>query len=337
MRLMSQLKSSFQLFIRWVEMYTFRAFVAAFLIIISIILVLEPGWMVAAIDSLRIPYAIFLVAFVMFFFLRNNYALASAGAIALLILAPGIWPYFKTAGELPSANKDQVKTEHTDFSVIHYNVKENNKKIETVAQGALKSNADIVSMQELKPTSFAIVDPLMRAVYPYSFSDLSVDGFGLAVYSKYPFAATEVVISNNYPILVGEIIIQNDTLHFVAATTSTPTSDKDFEKQAKQFKFIAEEVNKIQGPLIVMGDMNAAPWSEHIKELLKATKLKDSRKDLSSTYPANSPVQVAIDYIFHSPEIYCESFTTQSGTTSNHLGILGHYQFKDSSKKKSKW
>ena len=77
MRLMSQLKDGFRLFIRWVEMYTFRAIVAALLIIASIILVIEPGWLVAAVDSLRIPYAVFLVVFVMFFFLRNNYALAS--------------------------------------------------------------------------------------------------------------------------------------------------------------------------------------------------------------------------------------------------------------------
>lgn len=337
MRLMEQIKDAFHIFWRWVEMYTFRASVALLVIVVSIVLVIEPGWIVAAVDSLRIPYAIFLVAFVMFFFLRNNYALATAGGIALLILAPGIWPYFKTANETPAEKKAQMQEVVAgDFSILHFNVKENNKKINTVAEAALESDATIVSMQELKETSFAIVDDMMRKSYPYVFSDLSVPGFGMAVYSKYPFIQQDVLKQNDFPILSGAIKIGNDTLHFLAATTSTPTNEKGFDRQSKQFKFIAEEANKIKGPLVVMGDMNAAPWSEHIEGLLENTKLKDSRKDLSATYPAQSPVQIPIDYILHSPELTCAQFVTQGGTTSNHLGLKGTYTFRDNSKKKTK-
>ncbi|MBK9504946.1 MAG: hypothetical protein IPO03_06220 [Bacteroidetes bacterium] len=81
--------------------------------------------------------------------------------------------------------------------------------------------------------------------------------------------------------------------------------------------------------------MNAVPWSEQVETLLKTTQLKDSRKDLSATYPAQSPLQIPIDYIFHSPELSCEQFKTQGGTTSNHLGIIGYYNFKTPGNKKS--
>jgi endonuclease/exonuclease/phosphatase (EEP) superfamily protein YafD len=336
MRLMSQLKDGFRLFIRWVEMYTFRAIVAALLIIASIILVIEPGWLVAAVDSLRIPYAVFLVVFVMFFFLRNNYALASAGGIALLILAPGIWPYFKTASETPADVKaEKNETVVADFSVLHFNVKENNKKIATVAEAALASNADIVSMQELKENSFAIVDPLMREKYQYVLSDLTSPGFGMAIYSKYPIEKTAIIKSHDFPLLTGNIVLKKGTVSFIAATTSTPTNEKGYDKQLKQFKFIAEQSKTVDGALIVLGDMNAVPWSEQVETLLKTTQLKDSRKDLSATYPAQSPLQIPIDYIFHSPELNCEQFKTQGGTTSNHLGIIGYYNFKTPGNKKS--
>jgi endonuclease/exonuclease/phosphatase (EEP) superfamily protein YafD len=338
MQILNKVKEGFQLFWRWVEMFTFRAIVALLIILCSIVLVIEPGWIVAAADSLRIPYAIFLVVFVMFFFLRTNYALASAGAIALLILAPGIWPYFKTASELPSTKKaEKNEIVDSDFSVLHFNVKENNKKITSVADAALASNADVVSMQELKESSFAIVDPLMREKYPYSLSELSYQGFGMAVYSKYPIEAKAVIASHDFPLLTGIILIKKDTLHFIAATTSTPTNDKDFQAQIKQFKFIADETNKVNGPLLVMGDMNAVPWSEQVTSLLKTTNLKDSRKDLSATYPAQSPVQIPIDYIFHSSQLTCEKFATQGGTSSNHLGIIGFYNFRDAANRKNKW
>ena len=236
---------------------------------------------------------------------------------------------------LSNNDKKELK-EIKDLDIRKQSVKENNKKINTVAEAALESDATIVSMQELKETSFAIVDEMMRKNYPYVFSDLTVPGFGMAVYSKYPFIQQEVLKQNDFPILSGAVKIGNDTLHFLAATTSTPTNEKGFDKQSKQFKFIAEEANKIKGPLVVMGDMNAAPWSEHIEGLLANTKLKDSRKDLSATYPAQSPVQIPIDYIFHSPEITCAQFVTQGGTTSNHLGLKGTYTFRDTNKKKTK-
>lgn len=336
MNLLSQIKHGLKVFWRWVEMYTFRAIVAALIILCSIILVIEPGWVVAAADSLRIPYAVFLVVFVTFFFIRNNSALAMAGGIALLILAPGIWPYFKTSGELPSVIKaEKNEVVDADFTVLHFNVKENNKQIATVAEAALSSNADIVSMQELKESSFTIVDPLMREKYPYVLSDLNYPGFGMAVYAKHPILAEAVISSHDFPLLTGIIIIKTDTLHFIAATTSTPTNDRDFQAQVKQFKFIGEEANKVNGALIVMGDMNSVPWSEQVTTLLSNTKLKDSRKDLSATYPAQSPLQIPIDYIFHSQDLTCLKFNTQGGTTSNHLGIIGYYNFKVSGKKNS--
>ncbi|HMX04874.1 MAG TPA: hypothetical protein PK511_03540 [Chitinophagales bacterium] len=324
-----------QLFIRWVELYTWRFILSLLLITFSIIVVWEPFWFVSALDALRIPYAVFLVAFVMFFFLRNNYALASAGGIALLIILPGIWPYFKTANEIPAeAKKEKQEIVESDLTVLHFNVKENNKKIETVAEAAVQSGAIIVSMQELKPISFPKVDTIMRSIYPYVYSELDYPGFGMALYAKVPFTSTETLEFNGFPVLHCTVEIDGTEIHLLAATTSTPTNDKDAQLQAKQFVFMSELVLALQGPLFLMGDMNSVPWSEGIEGLLKKTQLKDSRKDLSATYPAQSPLQIPIDYIFHSKEFTCNKFSTVGGTTSNHLGLMGYYTLRSTKKSK---
>lgn len=328
-----KISSFFALLRRFVDRYTWRLVLGAVLIIGSIVLVTEPAWFIAALDSLRIPYAVFLVVFITIFFIRGNNFLVSSGVIALLILAPGIWPYFKTAEKTPlEENLENNQVSESDFSVLHFNVKENNKRITSVAEAALNSNADIVSMQELKENSLQVIDTLMRTKYPYCLSDLSIKGFGLALYSKYPIDSGQVIIAHEFPMLVGRINIKGKEFNFISATTSTPTNEKDFQKQIKQFKFITEYANKINGPLILMGDMNSAPWSNQIESLLKETNLKDSRKDLSATYPAQSPVQIPIDYIFHSQQLFCEKFNTLEQTSSNHLGIMGYYTFKESKK-----
>lgn len=326
------IKDSLQLFFRWVELYTFRFIFSLLIIICSIIIVWEPSWIASAIDALRIPYAVFLVAFTMFFFLRNNYAMATAGGIALLIIAPGIFPYFKTANSLPGQkNLTEKESVAADFSVLHFNVKENNKKIESVAEAALASGADIVSMQELRPASFTTVDALMRTQYPYVYSELNYDGFGMAMYAKIPFDTCLTYVENNFPVIACTINIDGNAVQLFGATTSTPTNEKDFKTQAKQFAFMSNLVNTVKTPVLLMGDMNAVPWSEHIAGLMKNTGLKDSRKDLTATYPAQSPLQIPIDYIFHSKEFTCKKFNSVGGTTSNHLGLMGSYSLRKKS------
>ena len=333
MGISDSLKSFFETIRRFADRYPWRLVIGFILVIASIILVTEPAWFVSALDSLRIPYAVFLVLFTTIFFIRGNNFLVSAGVIALLILAPGIWPYFKTAEKTPLEKElENNEVAVSDFAVLHFNVKENNKRINSVAEAALGSDADIVSMQELKENSLQVIDTIMRTKYPYCLSDLSIKGFGLAVYSKYPIDSGKVIIEHNFPMLTGKITINNKEINFISATTSTPTNEKDFQQQIKQFKFITEYANKTTGALIVMGDMNSAPWSNQIETLLRETKLKDSRKDLSATYPAQSPVQIPIDYIFHSQQLFCEKFSTLEQTSSNHLGIMGYYTFKEPKK-----
>ncbi len=312
--------------LRWVDMYTGRFVIGILLIVASIIMVTEPAWFVSMIDALRIPYAVFLVAFIMFFFLRGNYALATAGGIAFAIIAPGLWRYWKPANETPAAmHADKHEIINADFTVLHFNVKEKNKHIASVAEAALEANATIVSLQELRPESFPIVDSMLRKAYPYSFVSLKYPGYGIALYAQVPFTDTLTLVSNNFPVLHGTVRIKDTDIHIFAATTSTPTNEKDYKRQAQEFSFITDQILLIQKPCMLMGDLNAVPWSEHIEKLLQATGLRDSRKDLAGTYPAQSPMQIPIDYIFHSKHIRCAEFTTVGGTTSNHLGLLGAY------------
>jgi len=322
-------KSMFQVLLRWLHRYKWRILIGCCLVCFSIILLLEPAWFISAADSMRIPYAIFLVVFIVFFFIRSNYMLTTCGVIALLIVAPDIWPYFNTSDKTPAQVKaEKRETVASDFTVLHFNVKEKNKNIASVAESALRSDADMVSLQELHASSLQVIDTMLRKNYPYVLSDVSVKGFGMALYSKLPFENAGVQKTNGYPFLTCLVRIKEKNVRIISATTSTPTNEKDYAIQIKQFKMLTAYADTIAEPLIITGDMNAVPWSEQIKNFMAQTKLEDSRKDLSATYPAQSPLQIPIDYIFHSGNLHCKKFTTIGGTTSNHLGIIGYYDFK---------
>lgn len=317
---------------KWLRLNKWLLLLGILIICLSVILIWQPGFIAGAVDAMRIPYAVGLTIFTVFFFIRDKKVLATSGALALLILVPGIWPYFKPEQRPAQTNKNEIKSKmeiKADFSVAHYNVKENNKKIMSVVKNAVESDADIISFQELRDVLLSSIDSVIVQSHPYSISDLSIPGYGMAVYSKYPIQNSEVIINKNFPVLYGVLQVKNRYVHFISATTATPTNEKDYIAQMQQFKLMAEYSNRVDSPLIVMGDMNAVPWSTQITEFLKNTDLKDSRKDLSGTFPSQSLfVKIPIDYIFHSPELFCEAFKTTGNTSSNHLGIVGYYSFK---------
>lgn len=317
-------------YVRWLDIYKWRILFSLLIISLSIIMVTESkSWILDALDALRIPYAIVLTAFIMFVFIKGNKMLATAGVIALLILAPGIYKYFKPE-QAPIAKSNNIffkNTKPADFSAVHFNVKENNRNILSVAEAALKSDADLLSFQELQQRTLLPMDSVLKTAYPYSMQDLSIPGYGMAVYSKYPLIENKVIIEHDFPLLTGVLQVKGKSMQFISATTSSPKNSKGFNEQIKQFKILSSYADTISIPLLVMGDMNSVPWSVQITNFLKQTKLKDSRKNLSSTFPANSIFQIPIDYIFHSADLNCVNFGTLQQTSSNHLGIIGFYQF----------
>lgn len=323
-----------KLFFRWLAINKWELLASLVLITASIIVVTEPNFIAGGLNALRIPYAVFLTAYTVFFFIRNNKLMLSGGVIACLILFPGIWQYFRP-GQVPESDRVteqrmEKMAEKADFSMAHFNVKENNKFLDRLLADALAADADILSMQELRPESFPRIDSALRTQYPYSHVSLDYKGFGLALYSKYPIANDSTYVYGQFPVLKGHIHVKNSTIAYICATTSTPTSEKGFDMQAKQFHMIGQLATVETLPLVLAGDLNTVPWSSQMEDLLEKTGLKDSRKDLAATFPSQSIlVQIPIDYILHNRLLECASFSTLSKSSSNHLGIMGYYMIKN--------
>lgn len=322
-----------RLFLRWLSMNKWEVLVSLVMILISVAMLTEPVFLLGALNALRIPYAIFLTAYTVFWFIRNNKLMLSGGVIACLLIFPGIWQYFKP-GQVPEQKtviqREVVRADsQADLSVVHYNVKENNRYMDRLAEDVLAAGADVVSLQELRPETFPVADTILSAAYPYKRVTLEHKGFGMAIYSRYPIANDSILVAGYFPVMTGTINTPAGEISYLCATTSTPTSEKGFEKQEKEFLLLTQMAKAGSKPLILMGDLNAVPWSTSMEGLMEHGHLEDSRKDLSATFPSQSVwVQIPIDYILHSPDLKCLAFETLKRSSSNHLGIKGYYQFK---------
>jgi endonuclease/exonuclease/phosphatase (EEP) superfamily protein YafD len=328
------IEMSIKLLFRFLRLNWLEFVFILFLWTYCIVIVTEPNFIAGALNALRIPSAIIVTLITVFFLIRGNKLITTGSVIACLILFPGIWQYFRPGAAPEARNEGRTVSERvkvqSDFSMAHFNVKEHNKHLEVLIADVLQTNVDILSLQELRPEAGALVDSLLWPGYPFVVRSLDVPGFGIALYSRIPFDSTQVFNDFAFPVLMAHLTVNDKQLRIYAATTSTPTSEKGFEKQSKEFIYLADLIQQQRIPAILAGDLNAVPWSKHITEFCKRTSMIDSRKDLSATYPSQSMfVQLPIDYLLHSPNMQCLAFTTLAPSTSNHLGITGYFKIRN--------
>lgn len=213
------------------------------------------------------------------------------------------------------------------LKVAHFNVLKYTSDHGPTMQRAIETKADIISFQEV---DFEWADTLLKYLpeqYPH-YKIVPYDGsYGLAIFSKHPLEHVEVMYVDEVPNLVGKVLVDEQAINFVASHTKAPLRPFNYHHRNNHIAAISHYLKRIEGPLLVIGDFNTVPWDDNILQFKSDSNLFDSRKDLAATYPNKIGIaRIPIDYIFHSQEVECLSFSTVVGTSSDHLGIVGIYQ-----------
>lgn len=208
----------------------------------------------------------------------------------------------------------------TFFKIAHVNLS-NSSDYEKTIKTLINSNADIISLQDLDLDWDYILKEQLSATYPYEKSIISLGLFNTAIYSKYPFLEIDTFLYKNAPNIHGRIEIDNQKVHFITSMTVPPVDMKAFQEIGNHLLNIAEYTDKIDDPLVTLGNYNVVPQSSEINDLKRAGGLYDSRTNQSLI--AEGPV----DHILYSKELECTDFVTLMEVGNNKIGIMGTYQF----------
>lgn len=220
--------------------------------------------------------------------------------------------------------------------IAHFNVLMVNKDHGSTIAQALNSDADLISFQEVNKRWAKDLSTALSCKYPFSKIIARSNNYGIAVFSKTPFNDVWSYHSAGDPSIEGCVTIKGQDLHFIATHTRSPLPYYNYLLRNEQIDEIAERIAVVDGPKIVLGDLNAVPWDEKVVQLRRDTGLKDSRSSLASTFPKYGGVaKIPIDHILHSPELKCLGFKTISGMSSDHLGVIGVYKYVDGVNKNS--
>ena len=223
-----------------------------------------------------------------------------------------------------STLKHPEANEEAKLNVAHINLGNFTYDFESIVDILLDENIDVVSFQEYTPYWKNLIGEEFKKIYPYSKSELRIDIYGLAIFSRLPLVSSEIFLSNGIPNMNIGVNKENTTFQVISSYLTPALDNQSVAIASKQLGIIAEKVNASDSPLIALGEYNMVYWTKEIRNFRSATNLQNSRRDL-----VEGNLRVPYDHIFYSDILECTQFKELKDQSQNYIGIMGTYQMKD--------
>ncbi|MCL1921725.1 MAG: endonuclease/exonuclease/phosphatase family protein [Kiritimatiellaeota bacterium] len=214
------------------------------------------------------------------------------------------------------------------YRAMLFNVNYGNGKHLKVLDAIRAYDPDVIVLEEIGMTWFNAVNPALAESHPYHVEELRSDNFGIGLWSKRPFAATNILHSQNaaVPSILAEIDGPCGRYAVLATHPVPPITPFYSEYRDAQLAELALLARDTQRPLLFIGDLNATLWCAAFKRLRRDGGLLNASqgRGLFPTWPACFPafLRIPIDHVLHTPGIEIASRKTGPRVGSDHLPVI---------------
>ncbi len=278
--------------------------------------------------------------FELFVHFRAQYA-AAALALALLLLRTGrprisllavalavfnAIPLMQRAQAVPSGGACAGPR----FSVVTANVQYSNADRRRFLEWLASNPADLVVVQEL--TSAWAGDLARLSAYPYRVLLPREDAYGIGVLSRWPLGPVgpRDFAGDGLPSLAGSVQIADRQVRFLALHTRWPVTPGLARARDHSLVAAAELLATGEGPALVLGDLNATPFSPVYADFLQASGMRDAANGSrwQPTWLAGFwPLALRIDHVFISPGLCVGGTDVGPAVGSDHRPLTARLQF----------
>lgn len=283
-------------------------------------------WALGLFEHFRMQYLLLLGVAVIALLLCRRWwwsLLAAAGlATNAFILLPWLMP-----ADLPVPGPNDVLVR-----VVHANVLSSNDNYDAVAAYVRGAKADVVFLQEVTPVW---VGAMAQALPEYQVIAAAprLDNFGIAALAKRAIADASTVIArvthlpgvDDLPVIEAHIRTSTASVTMLSVHTLPPVGAGYAMVRDLMLERIGDWAATQPGPCIVIGDLNATPWSQPLRRHIAWSGLSDARvgRGIGGTWPA-TPLSflpgstIPIDHCLHSPGITVDVFEVGPDIGSDH-------------------
>ncbi len=224
-----------------------------------------------------------------------------------------------------------TKTGEPTFKVAQFNLSAHTGDYSSFLNVLRKNKADIVSIQDVSPDWWHVLEDSLRIMYPHQCSYQTLGFFSMKVLSREPYSVCDTLFCDNVPSLIlgFKNTSKGKPLYIISTYIAPPLFSSAYRQLQKQLDTIAFQIKRLNAPTLTVGDYNIAASSAEVQQFRQLANLNDSRRGYRPSRIDGhfSLFDVPTDHIFYTNHFNCIDFQTISGVESERLGILGVYQF----------
>lgn len=280
--------------------------------------------MIDLIGQFVLPALVGAVVIALLALVTGRYVTAVVAVAALLANLLIAWPWLQSPTPA-AASGPTVK-------VLLFNVYYYNRRLDEAARIVRELNPDIVVLHEVIPRIRPDLDAMADA-FPYrveSWLERPADALILSRFPLEDLAAELPEPKHRRPLGVAKVAIGDRTLTLFAAHLSLPPLLEGRGSQMAEMREIAETVNGLTGPRLLVGDFNASTWGAVVTHARTFAAL-DVLTGPSGTWPTFLPrdLGIPIDHMLASQELTFVSRTLVTIPGSDHRAVLAEIKFKN--------
>jgi endonuclease/exonuclease/phosphatase (EEP) superfamily protein YafD len=275
--------------------------------------------------NFRFQYFLCLVIALIAFLIGKKWPWAIVSGVFAIVNLIDILPAFIRPGR-------QSQPSSRSLTVLLANVLSSNKEYENVRRLIRSTDPDIIAIIEATEGWMKGLSPLAEK-YPHVVSRPREGNFGIALFSRIPLKESEIIQIGNagLPSIFARIQVEDNDLTVIVTHPLPPTRASTSRHRNRQLEELPDLVRSVKGAVLVLGDLNTAPWSPHFKKLLRRSGLRDSRRGrgIQPTWQAGHPyfLRIPLDHILHSPEIVVLRRELGPNIGSDHLPVIVELSF----------
>lgn len=239
------------------------------------------GYVVMLIRSLMPIWALGLLALCLWAGFHRHWWLASTVLLGSVV-ALEQWM-------LPSFGRIQ-EVEGRSLRMVHLNVWQPNDSYEAVINSIRRSDADLVSVQEVSPAWAEAIRHGLLENYPYQIVLPSTNCYGIALLSRVPLRRANLINPAGADFIEAEVMLGRQAIRVITAHATSPTGYVDFQRRNAQLAFLAEHISRIDGSVVLIGDLNTVHWDDAYVRLCARGGLRPLSHPAQVTWPSVGPI-----------------------------------------------
>lgn len=247
--------------------------------------------------------------------------------------------------------KSAPRSPGTALTLLNSNVLLSNTDTAPLLSLIREVNPDIITIEEYTPSHHASLSVALRESHPHAFHSLRDDAFGMAIYSKFPFAEaprpypvrspgtpgrTQGFVGLSDPQVRAVVLVEGREVVVQCVHAVPPINASYLREQREVMAWLADFARSEQRPLVVTGDFNATPDAATGAWLREAGLIDAHRavgRGRGCTWPALGPLRfvpgIRIDHVLTGGGLRCENIRVGPAIGSDHLPVIARLRLAD--------